>query len=896
MEKTDKNSEKKYFAFISYKREDEEWAKWIQNELENYHLPSIPNGWPAGTPKEYRPVFRDIDELKAGNLPEQIYTALKDSINLIVICSTKLADDKKAKWVNKEIQDFISFDKDNIKRIFPFIVEGKPHSNDGQECFPKALRDLSEENECIGGNINEGDNVKEIGRERAFVKVLAGMMPKEVTFPMLWNRYDRDKQERERKEKEQRDNLLLLQSRFVAEKASSLLSSGDSYLSRRLCLEILPKNIKTPERPFSVDAERTLRIASSYGSAVLYGHSKSVGSIDINYCGSVIVSTSYDNTIRLWDAKSGSQIKSLKLDLGNNNHVNSISFSPDGTKLVGALSDASVRVWDIETQIEINCLKGHTKNVRNAHFNPNCKDCVLSSSEDGTIRVWDLVNNSQIGNPLTGHNGSVNDAIFDTTGNIIISCGFDKTIRIWDYRSNKQICEPLTGHEKWIGNISVHRNLLVSASHIEKTIRLWDLATHKEIPPSISFNSGINDVAISHDGRKIAVALADCSISILDIENHEPIGNNLIGHTHFVNTLRFTPDDKQVISGSWDSTIRIWDCPNTSREKNGISKTLFNLNRIIYRLSFDKYGSRLMTSDFEGEIIIWDLGTAQKIMSFEEKFISSIAALSPDGDIIAASSKNYCVKIWDIKAEGKKFAILKGHHKDINSIEFDSSGSRLVTASMDKTIIIWELVNGFVTSKKLIGHTLAVRDAVFSLDGNYIASAGGDSTIRIWSSKSGEQIGSPIYVGVNGEIVECVSFSPDGKNVACGTNDKSVHIFDVETRREIACLRNAHLECINSICYSPDGRYLATASNDRTIRIWDSLTCYPIMQPLEAHHNFVQCVRFNPNKEYQLASACGSGEIRLWSFDSIQKLIDQTTEQFKNRILTKEELKKYYLD
>ena len=112
----DKN--KKYFAFISYKSEDTEWATWIQHELEHYRLPSSFNGR-TDVPQELRPVFRDIDELSAGNLPEQIREALMDSQNLIVICSPEAA---KSPWVNQEIETFISLGR--TERIFPFIVEG----------------------------------------------------------------------------------------------------------------------------------------------------------------------------------------------------------------------------------------------------------------------------------------------------------------------------------------------------------------------------------------------------------------------------------------------------------------------------------------------------------------------------------------------------------------------------------------------------------------------------------------------------------------------------------------------------------------------------------------------------------------------------------------------------
>ena len=104
------NKPNKYFAFISYKREDEEWAVWFHHELENYHLPATLNGR-ADLPSEFRPVFRDIDELKAGNLPEQIYNALATSAYLIVICSPNSA---RSKWVNKEIRDFIEIGKATI--------------------------------------------------------------------------------------------------------------------------------------------------------------------------------------------------------------------------------------------------------------------------------------------------------------------------------------------------------------------------------------------------------------------------------------------------------------------------------------------------------------------------------------------------------------------------------------------------------------------------------------------------------------------------------------------------------------------------------------------------------------------------------------------------------------
>ena len=181
------DSNREYYAFISYKSKDVEWAIWVQHELEHYHLPASFNGR-EDVRQDLRPVFRDIDELSAGNLPEQIKQALVNSQNLIVICSPQAAE---SPWVNQEVETFISLGRTN--RIFPFIVEG----NSPKEFFPPSLLGLPKNEERLGGDVTK------IGRNAAFIKVVAGMLG--VDFDSLWNRYEKEKAEEELKFHEQRD-------------------------------------------------------------------------------------------------------------------------------------------------------------------------------------------------------------------------------------------------------------------------------------------------------------------------------------------------------------------------------------------------------------------------------------------------------------------------------------------------------------------------------------------------------------------------------------------------------------------------------------------------------------------------------------------------------------------
>jgi len=164
----------KYFAFISYKREDEKWAKWLQNKLETYKLPSsLPVEEGKKYPKTLHPCFRDKADLgETGDLSKILRDKLADSQYLIVICSPRSA---KSEWVNMEVETFQEMGR--ADKIIPFIIEGNPDtSNPDSHCYPSALND----------NIL-GISIPELGKEQAAVKTIAAML--RIEFDTLWNRH-----------------------------------------------------------------------------------------------------------------------------------------------------------------------------------------------------------------------------------------------------------------------------------------------------------------------------------------------------------------------------------------------------------------------------------------------------------------------------------------------------------------------------------------------------------------------------------------------------------------------------------------------------------------------------------------------------------------------------------
>lgn len=287
---------KEYYAFISYKSEDVEWAIWLQHELEHYHLPASFNGR-TDIRQELRPVFRDIDELAAGNLPEQIKSALENSQNLIVVCSPLAV---ASPWVNQEVETFISLGRTD--RIFPFIVEG----NSPKEFFPPALLKLPKNEERLGGDASKQ------GRDIAFVKVVAGMLG--LGFDSLWNRYEKEKAEEERKQREQREKLLIAQSRFVAEKANDFIEKGDSYIARKAILELYGNTDSI--HPYVAEADKVFRRAVLEETMIMdlgkeYGRIN-IPSISLSKDGSTFAIATFKDSILLYNSSNGKILNRIK--------------------------------------------------------------------------------------------------------------------------------------------------------------------------------------------------------------------------------------------------------------------------------------------------------------------------------------------------------------------------------------------------------------------------------------------------------------------------------------------------------------------------------------------------------------------------------------------------------
>lgn len=154
-----------YYAFISYKREDAQWAKWLQHKLQTYRLPAKLCKQHKNLPKRLTPVFMDATNLLPGALEHELRREAAQSKYMIVVCSEHTC--RAPEYIDKEISYFLESGHAPTQ-IIPFIVGASPAPE--QDCFPPALKALNARATLLGVNIREN------GRRTAFLKVVAAIL------------------------------------------------------------------------------------------------------------------------------------------------------------------------------------------------------------------------------------------------------------------------------------------------------------------------------------------------------------------------------------------------------------------------------------------------------------------------------------------------------------------------------------------------------------------------------------------------------------------------------------------------------------------------------------------------------------------------------------------------
>jgi WD40 repeat protein len=573
-----------------------------------------------------------------------------------------------------------------------------------------------------------------------------------------------------------------------------------------------------------------------------------------------IASGSWDNTIKLWDVKTGKEIRTL---YGHDDAVYSVSFSPDGKTLASSGADNTIRLWDVQTGEEIRTIRGHNNYVFTVSFSPDGKT-LASGSSDKTIKLWNVETGQEI-RTLEGHKNYVMTTAFSPDGKTLASSGWEKTIKLWDVETGKEI-RTLEGHKNYIYTVlfSPDGKTLASGSN-DKTIKLWDVETGKKIKTFYGHDYYIFSLSFSPDGKTLASGSADNTAKLWNLETGKEI-RTLQGHDDSVRSISFSPDGQTLVTGSWDTTLKLWNVET--------GKKIYSLqghDNSVYSVSFSPDKKSLASGSLDRTIKLWNLETGKEIHTLEghNGYVYNVS-YNPDGKILASNSWDGVIKLWNPDT-GKEIRTLKGHKKPVNSVSFSPDGKTLASGSNDKTIKLWNPDTG-KEIRTIQGHKKPVNSVSFSPDGKTLASGSNDKTIKLWNPDTGKEIRT---IQGHKEPINSVTFSPDGKILASGSRDNTVKLWDVETGQEIRTVRG-HQKSVNSVSFSPDGKTLASGSLDKMIKLWNVATGEEL-PVLQKHEKSVYAVSFSPDGQ-TLASGSDDKTIKLWTMNKLSPDLDSLME------------------
>lgn len=605
-------------------------------------------------------------------------------------------------------------------------------------------------------------------------------------------------------------------------------------------------------------------------SGVLRGHTDDVWSIAYNEDGTLLVSGSWDQTLRLWDLTTQ---KSIRTFSGHTKGVVAVAFSPDATMIVSGSYDHTIRIWDTEDGDCLQLLEGHTEWVWGVAFSPD-GGLVASASGDQTVRLWQIRTGTELAR-LEGHTDQVWSVAFSPDGRYLASGGNDGLVLLWDMRS-RSVVQTFRGHTNWVRSVAFTPDgtVLASGSN-DGTVRLWSIVTGQPLQTLRGHRNAVNTVAMSRSGCHLASGSNDQRIRIWDLTTGET-AQLIHGYTNWVRSVAISPDGNGLVSGGDDGIARLWVAPSAysiSREEfhphtdmspkfTEEAITHFSGHtQMVRSLTLNHDGTRLATASADCTVRLWDVKTSnvEHVLQGHTNWVSSVVwgnvadgsktmARSQPGAWVLSSSWDGTVRLWNANS-GTLQRIFQGHSRAVYCAIFHPNGHIIASGSGDQTIRFWQAQTGKIISV-LEGHSDDVRTLAFSGDGRWLVSGGEDGTVRVWEERgdgrreTGDRrckVGDGRQDAGDTEIrrqetvgyrlvqvweehprgVRAVAVTRDGTLVAAGSDDGTISIWNRVTGKRLHHLAD-HIGVVWTVAFSPDGRFLASGSSDATIKLWHS--------------------------------------------------------------------------
>jgi WD40 repeat protein len=544
----------------------------------------------------------------------------------------------------------------------------------------------------------------------------------------------------------------------------------------------------------------------------------------------------------IWDTRSRKELHRLRAHDGE---AFALAFSPDGKLLATAGLDGTLRLWNALTGKQV-CLvteiRGYIGTLAFSHdgrtlFSGEALE--MAKGREAQTRLWEVATGKE--------RQRIPQQVFVTLspdGEVMALSGEQgRVLRLVKWRTGEALntLKGFRGRPGQPGDWNTARfapdgKIIATTSQVDEAIHLWHVASGigaRDIP----LGDYTYSIAFAPDGKTLAAGVAGGPDGNNRIRLFDPAtGDERVvtpGRLDAVHEVRFLPGGKAVAGTSADRTFRLW-------QPDGKALRTVELAKLPRALSPD--GALVAVSGKvellrpgsippvrEDTLQLYDTTTGQVRHQLKHDGKVVRAAWAPDGGTVAVATDQERVYLWDA-ATGK----LRRQWGAAGtwSLVFSPDGKMLATGDGDCTVQLWQAASGKLVRRfgtpldreKLRSLIIAGTTSIaFSADGKSVAAAvASQNTITVWDVASGEERwqrqAHPL--GHNQGWIYALTFTPDGKTLFSGSQDRTIRLWDAATGKERGLLQG-HRAAVHALAVSPDGTRLASGSKDCTVLVWD---------------------------------------------------------------------------
>ena len=453
-------------------------------------------------------------------------------------------------------------------------------------------------------------------------------------------------------------------------------------------------------RSWDVDSGRLLRTLS--------GHIRPIITLSVSTDGQWLLSGSEDNTARLWDLTSGQVWRTFTV---RGSFLQQALFASNNACVVTLdLSITNgVRIWDTASGSLVRQFDTNANGATALILLPD--ERAVTTGSDKLVRIWDL-NSGRVLKTLAGGPASVSSLAFSSADQAIIASG-DGNLFAWDYPAGTLRHQYQT--ESAYGALATVSAGQVLTSHFDNVVRVKTLATGATIRQFEGHTSSTTTgVAFSPDKSVVVSSGVEAATRLWRRTNAEPI-RTLAGHPSGSSTVLFSPRGELVLT-TLDfpyHAAQLWEWATGQATRELLGHTGY-----LLAADFSKDGSRIVTGSTDSTVRLWNTnGTLLRTFTSPDAWMRSVA-ISPNGSLVAGGGSDWAARLWDAQT-GVLLYSFPLDAGPVEAVRFSPDGKALLVAWQEGVIEVYGVPGGKLV-RTMVPTAAFIESAEYSPDGRFI--------------------------------------------------------------------------------------------------------------------------------------------------------------------------------